>query len=317
MSSPAVAQPNLGQGGFELLRASEALAELGRSLAPSEDGTFLAVEDALSDWRTPRTAADLGTRFPALLRTAHARLGSTIERSTFNRALVADLASRLRFRLDDLALPTDVNRRIPPALDRLHSYLSEEQPGYGPGDDHFLRDVRFAAGWTVPCGSEVIDLRTRVSLPASALIALKARAPRLALRPLIPGKPVAWFSPHTDSRYLDEFDEAGWERTYLNVASLLRGHPDIAGIAAYSWFFDPQLEEISPRLSYLRRRPLEGGAVLIRGHTSEFDIENATAKSPTRRRLYEAGEYVPVAYRMVWLSADILRWAQITQRATG
>ena len=26
----------------------------------------------------------------------------------------------------------------------------------------------------------------------------------------MPGEPVAWFSPHTDSRYLDEFDEAGW-----------------------------------------------------------------------------------------------------------
>ena len=153
MSSPAAAQPNLRRAGFELVRASEALAELARSLAPAEAGTFLAVEDALSDWRTPRTAADLGTRFPALLRAAQARLGSTLERSTLNRALVAGLASRLRFRLDGLALPTDVKRRIPPALDRLRSFLSEEQPGYGLGDDHFLRDVRFAAGWTVPCGS--------------------------------------------------------------------------------------------------------------------------------------------------------------------
>jgi hypothetical protein len=317
MSSPAATQPNLRRGGFELVRASEALAELGRYLAPAEAGTFLAVEDALSDWRTPRTAADLGTRFPALLRAAQARLGSTLERSTFNRALVADLASRLRFRLDELVLPTDVKRRIPPALDRLHSFLSEEQPGYELGDDHFLRDVRFAAGWTVPCGSEVIDLRTHVSLPASALIALKARAPRLALRRLMPGEPVAWFSPHTDSRYLDEFDEAGWERTYLNVASLLSSHADVAGIAAYSWFFDPQLEEISPRLNYLRQRPLQGGALLMRGHTSQFDVKNATAKSPTRRRLYEAGEYVPVAHRMVWLRRDILSWAEIAQRPPG
>jgi hypothetical protein len=48
---------------------------------------------------------------------------------------------------------------------------------------------------------------------------------------LTPGQPIAWFSPHTDSRYLDEFDEAGWERTYLNVASLLSSHVDVAGIA--------------------------------------------------------------------------------------
>ena len=311
------AEPHLRSSGFELARASDALAELSRSLAPVEAGTILSVQDALSDWRTPRTAADLGPRFPPLLRAAHARLGSALERSTFNRALVAELASRLHFRLDGLALPSDVLRRLPPALERLHTFLSAERQGYGLGDDFFLRDVRFAAGWTVPCGSEFIDLRTRVSLPAGLLIALKAMGPRLALRTLTPGQPIAWFSPHTDSRYLDEFDEAGWERTYLNVASLLRGHPDIAGIAAYSWFFDPQLEEISPRLNYLRQRPLQGGALLMRGHTSEFDVKNATAKSPTRRRLYEAGEYVPVAHRMVWLRRDILSWAEIAQRPPG
>ena len=52
---------------------------------------------------------------------------------------------------------------------------------------------------------------------------------------------------------------------------------------------------------------------LLRGHTSDFDIENATAKSQTRRRLYEAGEYLPVAHRILWLRRDILRWADQTR----
>ena len=126
-----------------------------------------------------------------------------------------------------------------------------------------------------------------------------------------------WFDHHTESRYLDEFDEAGLESTYRCVASLLRLHPEVAGLTAYGWIYDPQLEEISPRLGYLRQRPLERGAIFLRGHTSDFDIKNATAKSRTRRRLYEAGEYTPVAHRILWLRHDILRWADTAGRAAG
>ena len=107
------------------------------------------------------------------------------------------------------------------------------------------------------------------------------------------------------------------DSTYLSVASLLRTHTEVAGLTSYCWFYDPQLAEISPRLSYLRQRPLERGAFFLRGHTSAYDIKNATAKSQTRRRLYEAGKYKPVAHRIVWLRHDILRWADETRRAAG
>jgi hypothetical protein len=302
--------------GAELGRASDALADIAGDLAPVDAQAFALLEDALSDWRTPRTAGDLGPRFPELLRAAQQQLPSS-KRNDFNRALVARLASRLRLRIDRLELPADVLRRVPPGLVRLHAFLSERRDGYDLGDEYFLRDVRFAAGWTVPCGSEVIDLRARVSLPASFQIALKAGAPGLALRRLLPGAPDAWFAPHTESRYLDEFNEAGWETTYRNVASLLRRHTDVVGVIGYSWFYDPELESISPRLAYLRRRPLAAGARFLRGHTSQFDIDNATAKSPTRRRLYRAGEYTPVPYKMVWLRSDILRWADGRQRTAA
>ena len=56
---------------------------------------------------------------------------SDVERSAFNRALVAHLASRLRFRLTELALPTEVLKRVPPALDRLHAFLSKRPTAMG------------------------------------------------------------------------------------------------------------------------------------------------------------------------------------------
>ena len=310
-------QPLPEQRESELARESEALAVLSRGLAPVPIEEFTRLEKALSDWRTPRTAADLGPQFPALLRAAHLGLEDDVARATFNRALVAHIASHLRYRLTELALPPDVLELIPPALNRLHAFLCDQHDTYDIGDDYFLKDVRFAAGWTVPCGAKVVDLRSRISIPINLIAALRGRAARLALRTLRPGHHAPWFEHHTESRYLDEFNETGMDRTYLRVASMLREHSDVVGLTVYGWLYDPQLSDVSPRLSYLRQRPLERGGILLRGHTSDFDIENATAKSQTRRRLYRAGEYLPVAHRILWLRRDILRWADQTRSTVG
>jgi len=318
MNAPALAPSPPQRKELELVRVSAALDQLSRVLSPVPVESFAPLEDALSDWRKPRAIGDLGPRFPPLLLAAQACIEAEAELNAFNRALVAQLASRLRFRLTELALPPEVLERIPPALDRLHVFLSARRDdNYGPGDDYFLKDLRFAAGWTVPCGAKVVDLRSRVSLPISLLAALRGRAPDLALRALRPTGRAPWFEHHTESRYLDEFSEAGMDRTYLCVASMLHRHTEVAGLTAYGWLYDPQLAEISPRLAYLRERPLQHGAISLRGHTSDFDIKNATAKSQTRRRLYEAGEYLPVAHRILWPRRDILRWADHTRRANG
>ena len=80
-------------------------------------------------------------------------------------------------------------------------------------------------------------------------------------------------------------------------------------MAGTSWFYDPQLETVSPRLSYLRARPIERGAFIVRSGTLPFDIQSATAKSENRRRLYEAGKYIPVAYTLLWPREKLLAWA--------
>lgn len=317
MKMPTQAEAQTRRGELELALASDALTDLSRDLAPVGVERFIPLEEALSDWRTPRITADLGPRFPALLGAAHADLEGDTERDAFNRALVAHLAAGLRFRLTELELPGDIFERVPAALSRLRGFLSEHHDTYDLGNEYFLKDVRFAAGWSVPCGAKVIDLRSRVSLPISLSTALRGRALRLAVRTMRLGHGAPWFEQHTDTRYLEEFNEAGLDRTYLCVASLLRRHPNVAGLTAYSWFYDPQLDEISPRLSYLRRRQVERGAILVRGHTSDYDVRNATAKSKTRRRLYEAGEYKPVAHRILWLRQDILHWADQRERAAG
>ena len=36
---------------------------------------------------------------------------------------------------------------------------------------------------------------------------------------------------------------------------------------------------------------------------------NATAKSSTRKRLYEEGKYKPTGYMVIWLREELINWS--------
>lgn len=265
----------------------------------------MKLERSLAAWEVPRDVADLGKAFERNLDAAHRQLSGPS--ADFNRALVAHLALNLPEKLARRRLPVEVLSRVPSTLKRLLTSLSEEprDGGYDMDRGHFLKDVRLSAGLMVACGAQDVDLRGRVGRRHSAL--LVRRKPLLAFTPLL-GRP--WLRPHTDTRNLDEFNEQGWENTYRRMAAILEEQPELVGMAAYSWFYDPQLDAVSPRLTYLRATPLKGGAILCRCGTSEQDIANATATSGTRRKLYESGEYTPVAYQLLWPRREMIAWAK-------
>jgi nifR3 family TIM-barrel protein len=93
------------------------------------------------------------------------------------------------------------------------------------------------------------------------------------------------------------------------VRRLLLAHLEVRGVVGTSWFFDPQLDAISPRLSYLRK-PLERGAFLVPGRSGAFDIASATVNSDARRQLFEQGHYMPVPQTLVWPRKELLLWAR-------
>lgn len=90
----------------------------------------------------------------------------------------------------------------------------------------------------------------------------------------------------------------------------------MAGLWGASWFYDPQLAQISPRLSYLRARPSERGAIFIRLGSGSLHTQRAMQTSPTRRTLIASGVYRPVCYAMFWPRQDLLTWASTTRLAT-
>lgn len=219
-----------------------------------------------------------------------------------SRVLILELLRRNSGWLGS-TLTQRVRERTTETLAWLLPWLEEqrEEP-YAYPEDAFVKDYRFATGMTVPCGAQVVDLTERPGWKSLFAAALK-RPGRAA--GMMAGD---WFRPHTESRYLDEFNEAGWNRCYAEMVDLLALRPGVVGMVATSWFYDPALTGISPRLAYLRGVPSENGAIGVSHGTTDFDIQSATATSPTRRALYEDGSYRPTCWSILWLRSDMIAW---------
>ena len=82
------------------------------------------------------------------------------------------------------------------------------------------------------------------------------------------------------TRWLRGFNEEGWNDAWATAAEICRTRPELAGMIGSSWFYDPPLTEISPRLAHLRLNPLIEGA----------KIEMDTHKKHELQRLKEAAQ---------------------------
>lgn len=119
-----------------------------------------------------------------------------------------------------------------------------------------------------------------------------------------------YFQIHTHKFMLDTFNEEGWEECYRCCAELYDLHPQVLGMYGSSWFYDPALASISPRLGYLREVPQKGGARLLFVEAGGDAIKNSLATSPTRKALYEDGKYLPKSYMLVWGKEKQRMWAR-------
>jgi hypothetical protein len=179
--------------------------------------------------------------------------------------------------------------------------------------DIFLKDFGLASLRLYAAAAQLIDLRS--GLPRSLLF-------RSGLDGLVRGVRMladcGGFKPmlqiHTHTAYLEEFNEAGWEECYRTCVDIYRARPEIRGMCGGSWFYDPQLSSISPRLAYLVETPCGAGAhLLFTDKTGDF-VQDAIATSPSRRKLYDEGKYHPRRYTLVWSRAAQMKWAAGSSR---
>jgi len=115
-----------------------------------------------------------------------------------------------------------------------------------------------------------------------------------------------YYQIHTHLLDLADFTPDGWDAAMKWLAEMLLVNPDVKGVFGASWFFDPALKEVSPRLKYLSNALLDRGAVRFYSH--EDADSGALATSATRKRLYESGQYSPRIYFIIWPRRMALRW---------
>jgi hypothetical protein len=222
------------------------------------------------------------------------------------RVVVARLALD-HFEVED-RLPSSIVALYPKFFDRLVTFLST-RACYSYPHEYYSKDVRYALGLTVPCGTHQLDLRNRVG-------------PKLILRDVIASRSVnsalayaacrgwgRWYANHLDLRAMKEFNSDGWTASFVRMAEALKLNPDVRGVAGVSWFHDPRVRDISPHLGYIQT-PTSFGAFLANMGSAPHHIANATVRSSTRQKLYEEGKYSPTCYLLAWPRNALIAWAE-------
>lgn len=177
--------------------------------------------------------------------------------------------------------------------------------------DHDLFHKEFGIGTLrlYVAGAQLVD--PRCGIPRSILLkGGVSTVPKNVARIFRLGGFRKYFQIHTHKFMLDAFNEEGWNECYLCCSELYEFHPEVLGMYGSSWFYDPVLDTISPRLSYLRRTPMTGGAELFFIEEGGSAKNNSLSTSPTRRQLYDEGRYSPKSYMLAWGKANQRAWAK-------
>ena len=231
------------------------------------------------------------------------------------RAALAITAASLP-RRSRTSLPLELRHQQAFAHERLATALLSCDPLEEGG---FTRDIAFVSGLAVPAGALTIFIPpARAPAPAAPqprravgrlVRELRQIGHREAVSRLRSASIRPWAELHLDRRFLNDFHPPGLLKTYQHAGSLMKHRPDIAGLCGASWFFDPKLAIISPKLGFVRQLAEAGGARFLRLRTDPDQTAFALERSPTRRRIASAGEYIPCCFGMYWLRSDLIAWA--------
>lgn len=234
------------------------------------------------------------------------------ERGVVAKQLVAGQLESLPRRLQQSALPETIVAQYATTIGYMTRWMIDvPDPQYGALRASFFdRDLRMAAGFSLPVGSQIIDLHVWAPPSLYRNQGLKENLRCLAFVAFRLGGLGPLVRIHLDARNVENFNESGRNACYRRIARLMKVQPEIRGMIGTSWFYDPQLQQVSPKLAYLARVPLENGALLRMGGAAEINTQRALERSPTRRRLYEEGRYKPISATVIWPRAGLMRFAR-------
>lgn len=236
-------------------------------------------------------------------------LAGVTNRQHFLRAVLVQSVIRTTSGAHFESLPPRVSAFQTHHFARIVAQADEEADWLDINHDLFQKEFGLATLRLYAAGAQLIDYRCGVARSLLLREGLFKALPKLLVFFRLGGlKP--YFQIHTHTFNLDAFHEPGWEDCYLCCAELYAIHPNVLGMFGSSWFYDPALGNISPRLAYLRETPCAGGAQLTFVQKGGEAINNSLSTSPSRRKLYEEGKYFPTNYMLVWGKEAQIAWAR-------
>jgi hypothetical protein len=234
----------------------------------------------------------------------------------YHKLVMLSLIEEFTVRAASRKLPISIIDLFCPQYQRIVDEMSMERKGYYlAGSTRFLADLALCRMKLYPCGAELLDefsgIPRKILFTHGSSQLLRVLSfftiKRHRFRP--------WYELHMHDSLKPEFHLEGWISSFLRIADLLLLNPEIEGVSCGSWWYDPQIEAISPRLKYLRNIPLDGGAEIFRVETDRGARTGSISKSENRKNLYHSGRYVPELYMMAWHRDELIKWA-VERRST-
>ncbi|MCP4348219.1 MAG: hypothetical protein GY795_22180 [Desulfobacterales bacterium] len=231
----------------------------------------------------------------------------------FHKLLLLQLILKNSDKIQTAGLPEEIISLYKINFNRIAEEIEKNNynGSYLYSNDKFCKDIAVCSMRLIPVGARKIHisgLSRRFLLKGGIPQFLKGLA--YILFELKGIKPM--FQMHTDSKdpdLLKNFNEDGWEKSYLRIAELLKADSKIKGVFGASWFYDPELEHVSPRLAYIRKMVINNGGEIFCVGSDDQAVKNATQKSMTRRKLYEEGKYLPTNYLLIWPRDRLINWS--------
>ena len=228
--------------------------------------------------------------------------------SAFHKMVVLNLIKSFQFDALPFNLPQSIVDLYKSEFIRItHIIETDNNYIFDWRNDLFAKDMGICSYRLIPTGAQYLEVS---GFPRSVIIRNVSnffKALRFFMLERRHFKPC--FEIHTHLGNLSDFHSEGWDRCYVRIGQLLKLNPNIKGMLGGSWFYDPKLGIVSPRLKYLRDVPCRSGAEIFYV-SKEGKNSGALSRSKSRLKLFEEGKYTPKSYLLIWPRKEVITFAE-------
>lgn len=219
-------------------------------------------------------------------------------------ALLLQLMEQFETRFRASGLDAEFELHYTDAFNRIIDQIKAD-PGFAVlSKDAFLKDLWIARMVMIPAFAQVWWPRS--GLPGRDL--MRAGPAALSFAYLRCGGRKPFFEGHTHDPMARAgyWNADGWAEALRLIALALPAFPRHKGAFGTAWFYDPAIETVSPKIRFASDLQVAKGAHRYRVGPNNAALANATATSPSRRRMVAEGSYVPTDYSIAWARRDLI-----------